>query len=136
VQNDESEAAHFSFFTHLTAIGKFLINAYPLTVFLEVQSKALSHKTVFFCCAVQPYPIKSFATHEIFDFRFFSWISFPQAPGYTIRTVSNCFENSRRYSQLKVHHHGPWHRWQMEKSSIKKGFNYFVWTPLVRRVNI
>ncbi len=42
--------------------------------------------------------------HEIFDFWFFSWISFPQAPEYTIRDVSNFFENSRRYSQLKVHH--------------------------------
>jgi hypothetical protein len=42
--------------------------------------------------------------HEIFDFCFFSWISFPQAPEYTIRVVSNFFENSRRYSQLKVCH--------------------------------
>ncbi len=42
--------------------------------------------------------------HEIFDFWFFSWISFPQAPEYTIRVVSNFFENSRRYSQLKVCH--------------------------------
>ncbi len=51
--------------------------------------------------------------HEIFDFWFFSWISFPQAPGYTIRVVSNLFENSRRYSQLKVHHQCRWHRWQI-----------------------
>ncbi len=42
--------------------------------------------------------------HEIFCFWFFSWISFPQAPEYTIRAVSNFFENSRRYSQLKVDH--------------------------------
>ncbi len=27
--------------------------------------------------------------HEIFDFRFSTWISFPQAPDYTIRAVSN-----------------------------------------------
>ncbi len=27
--------------------------------------------------------------HEIFDFWFFSWISFSQAPEYTIRIVSN-----------------------------------------------
>ncbi len=40
--------------------------------------------------------------HEIFDFRFFSWISFPPAQGYPIRTVSNFFENSRWYSQLMV----------------------------------
>ncbi len=44
--------------------------------------------------------------HEIFCFWFFSWISFPPAPEYPIRTVSNCFENSRRYSQVKVHHRG------------------------------
>ncbi len=51
--------------------------------------------------------------HEIFDFWFFSWISFPQAPEYTFRAVSNFFENLRRYSQLKVHHRCCWHRWQM-----------------------
>jgi hypothetical protein len=58
--------------------------------------------------------------HEIFDFWFFSWISFPQAPEYTMRVVSNFFENSRRYSQLKVHHRCGWHWWQIEKSSIIK----------------
>ncbi len=47
--------------------------------------------------------------HEIFCFWFFSWISFPQAPEYTIRAVSNFFENSRRYSQLKVDHRYQWH---------------------------
>ena len=46
--------------------------------------------------------------HEIFCFWFFSWISFPPAPEYSIMTVSNFFENSRRYSQVKVHH-----RWQI-----------------------
>ncbi len=30
--------------------------------------------------------------HEIFDFWFFSWISFPQAPEYTKRAVSNFFK--------------------------------------------
>ncbi len=34
--------------------------------------------------------------HEIFDFWFFSWVSFPKAPRYTIRAVSNFFENSKR----------------------------------------
>jgi hypothetical protein len=29
--------------------------------------------------------------HEIFDFRFSTWISFSQAPDYTIRAVSNFF---------------------------------------------
>ncbi len=42
--------------------------------------------------------------HEIFFFWFFSWISFPPAPEYPIKTVSNFFENSRRYSEVKVHH--------------------------------
>ncbi len=41
--------------------------------------------------------------HEIFCFWFFSWISFPPAPEYPNRTFSNFFENSRRYSQVKVH---------------------------------
>ncbi len=53
--------------------------------------------------------------HEIFEFWFFSWISFPQAPEYTIWAVSNFFKNSWRYSQLKVHHRCRWHRWQIEK---------------------
>ncbi len=51
--------------------------------------------------------------HEIFDFWFFSWISFPQAPKYTITAISNFFENSWRYSRLKVHHRCHWRRWQM-----------------------
>jgi hypothetical protein len=42
--------------------------------------------------------------HEIFCFWFFKSISFPPAPEYPIRTVSNFFENSRRYTQLKVDH--------------------------------
>ncbi len=58
--------------------------------------------------------------HEIFDFWFFSWISFPQAPENTITAISNFFKHSRRYLRLKVHHQCCWHRWQMEKSSIRK----------------
>ncbi len=49
--------------------------------------------------------------HEIFFFWFFLWISFPSAPEYPIRTISNFFENSRRYSQVKVHHQCQRHRW-------------------------
>jgi hypothetical protein len=41
-------------------------------------------------------------------------ISFPQAPEHPIRVVSIFFQNSQRFSQLKLHH-----QWQMEKSSIK-----------------
>ncbi len=51
--------------------------------------------------------------HEIFCFCFFSWIGFPPAPEYPIRTVSNFFENSRRYSQVKVHHQYQRQRWQI-----------------------
>ncbi len=51
--------------------------------------------------------------HEIFCFWFFSWFSFPPAPEYSIKTVSNFFENSRRYSRVKVHHRYQRHRWQI-----------------------
>ncbi len=51
--------------------------------------------------------------HEIFSFWFFSWISFPQAPEYTIRAVSNFFENSQSYLQLKVDHRYQRHQWQI-----------------------
>ncbi len=67
---------------------------------------------------------------------FFSWTSCPQASDYTIRAVSNFFDNSRRYSQLKVCHRCRWHWWQMEKTFKKKNFNNFVWTPLGSRVTI
>ncbi len=50
--------------------------------------------------------------HKIFCFRFFSWITFPQAPGNNFRVISNFFENSLRYSQVKVHHWCQGHRWQ------------------------
>jgi hypothetical protein len=49
----------------------------------------------------------------------FSWSSFPQAPEYTIRAVSNFFENSRRYSQLKVDH-----RCQQYQQQICRRVNY------------
>jgi hypothetical protein len=35
--------------------------------------------------------------HEILDFWFFSWISFPQAPEYTIKAVSNLFWHYSHY---------------------------------------
>ncbi len=40
--------------------------------------------------------------HEIFDFRFFSWLSVPWAHEYSLGAVSNFFENSRRYSRMNV----------------------------------
>ncbi len=86
------------------------------------------------------YQIKLFCLkgqcHEIFDFCFWSWISFPQAPEYTITAISNFFENSWRYSRLKVHHRCRWHRWQMEKIFKLKNFNSFAWTSLGSTVNI
>ncbi len=66
--------------------------------------------------------------HETFDFWFFSSISFPQAYEYTSMAISNFFENSRRYSRLKVHHRCQRHRWQMGKIFKQKNFNHFVWT--------
>ncbi len=42
--------------------------------------------------------------HKIFDFRLSTWLGFPQSPDCTIMAVSKFFENSWRYSQLKVHH--------------------------------
>ncbi len=38
--------------------------------------------------------------HEIFYFRYFSWISFPQTLGIPLGRL----KNSRKFSQLKVHH--------------------------------
>ncbi len=89
-----------------------LINIWAITGFLKVQC------------------------HEIFDFWFFPWISFPQASEYNITAISNFSENSRRYSRLKVHHQCLWHRWQMEKIFKEKNFHNFVWAPLGSRVNI
>jgi hypothetical protein len=43
----------------------------------------------------------------------FLMISFPPTTKYCIRTVSNFFVNSRRYSQVKVHHRYQRHRWQI-----------------------
>jgi hypothetical protein len=62
-------------------------------------------------------------------------LQFPSV-SYTNRAVSNFFENSRRYSQLKVHHRCRWHRWQMEKIFNQKNYHYFFGTPLGIRVSI
>ena len=48
-------------------------------------------------------------------------------PLYTIRAILNFFKNSRRYSQLKVHHRCRENRWQMEKIFNQKNFHYFFW---------
>ncbi len=53
----------------------------------------------FFCW---PYLYTRYEIHEIFELRFFSWISVPQAHKYSIGAVLNFFENSRRYSRINV----------------------------------
>ncbi len=63
--------------------------------------------------------------HEIFCFWFFWWISFPPAPEYSIRTVSIFFENSRRYSQVKVHH-----RYQRHRRQIFPPFSLVLLIPV------
>ncbi len=57
------------------------------------------------------------------DFRLkvFFMISFPQAPEDIIQAVSDFLENSRRYSQLKVHHRSP-----VSFLCAKMKENYFV----------
>ncbi len=65
-----------------------------------------------FLCVSPVYSLKG-QCHEIFCFRFLSWITFPQAPDNNIRIISNFFENSRRYSQVKVHRRCQQHRWQI-----------------------
>jgi hypothetical protein len=60
--------------------------------------------------------------HEIIWRWFFLLISFPPTPEFPIRTVSNFFENSRK--------------WQMKKIFNQKNFNNFVGTPLDGRLNI
>ncbi len=81
-------------------------------------------------------PLKGTVSLDFLVLVFFSWISFPPVPEYPIRTVLNFFENSRRYSQLKVDHRCRWDRWQMKKIFNQKNFKNFVGTPLDSRVNI
>ena len=84
--------------------------------------KFASLKTAIKTGFVRSVPLKG-QCHEIFDFRFSTWISFPQAPDYTIRVVSNFFENSQRDIRSSrcttgvVDTGGKW-----KKSSIRKIF--------------
>ncbi len=59
----------------------------------------------------------------------FLWINFPQAPG-PVRSVSNFLENSRRYSQLKVHHRCPVSLTQVpnRKFSIRKFLHFYIFS--------
>jgi hypothetical protein len=59
--------------------------------------------------------------HQIFDFRFSTWISFQQAPDYTIRAFSNLFKKLWRYLLTRcttrvVHTGGKWKK--SEKFSL------------------
>ncbi len=74
--------------------------------------------------------------HEIFCFLFFSWISFTPTPEYHIRTVLIFFENSRRYSQAKVHHRYQrhrrhiCHRYQRHRWQILPSFSLVLLIPV------
>ncbi len=85
-------------------------------------------------CTRHSYNLKGSVSRD-FSLLVFSSISFPPAPEYPIKTVSNFFENSRRYSELKIDHRCRWHRWQMRKIFTQKNFNNFVGTPLDSRVD-
>ncbi len=65
--------------------------------------------------------------HEIFDLSFFSWISVPQAPKYSIGAVLNFFENSRRYSRINVYHRCKRHR----RKAVQQCQRH--WRKIVRR---
>ncbi len=60
-------------------------------------------KNKLFQLILQKYSFKG-QCHEIFCFWFFHESVSHPAPEYPIRTGSNFFENSQRYSQVKVHH--------------------------------
>ncbi len=91
-------------------------------------------KRVFFVKLVDPF-FKGTVSRD-FLLLVFLWISYSPAPEYPIRTVSNFFQNSLRYSQLKVDHRCRWHRWQMKKIFNQKNFINFVGTHLDSRVNM
>ncbi len=67
--------------------------------------------------------------HKIFCF----WFFFPPAQEYPIRTVSNFFENSRTYKQVKVHHRYQRHRWQICHRCQRHRQQNCFWYQLHRR---
>ena len=69
--------------------------------------------------------------HEIFCFRFFSWIIFPQAPKNSMRFISNFFKNSLRYSQVEVLHRYQRHRRQICHRYQRHGRQILPPDPLV-----
>ncbi len=91
--------------------------------------------TLVFCCHGSEACVKG-QCNEIFDFRFSTWISFPQAPDYNIRAVLIFFERSLRYSQLKVLHRcgvvvtgGKWKNLQSEVELAYMSINLFFQVP-------
>ncbi len=54
--------------------------------------------------------------HEIFCFWFFYVSVFPQPQSIPLGPFRIFFENSRRYSQVKVHHRCQRHRWQIMRT--------------------
>ncbi len=64
--------------------------------------------------------------HEIFDFRFSTWISYPQAPEYTIRAVRVFFKYAEIFA-AQVHHRCDTGG-KLKKSSIRKVLIFL--TPL------
>jgi hypothetical protein len=55
----------------------------------------------------------------------FLWISFPPAPEYRVRTISNFFKNARLYSQVKVHQ-----RYQRHRQQILPQFYWYRWQTI------
>ncbi len=83
-----------SHYNHLTPLAGILIIACPVqSVSTNIDNSVIFDCSLFF----------KGVWHEIFDFRFFSWISVPQAPMYSFGAVLNFFENSRRYSRINIY---------------------------------
>ncbi len=72
--------------------------------------------------------------HEIFDFKFFSWISVLQAPKYSIGAFLNFFKNLQRYSRITVYHRCQRHRWyavqrcQRHRWKFYRRCRWYRWT--------
>ncbi len=77
------------------------------------KSRIKSEKTVFQNFEINFWPWFVGTVSQDILLLVFLWISFPPAPEYPNRTVSNFFQNSRRYSQVKVHYRYQWHQWQI-----------------------
>ncbi len=90
-----------SYFTYVGLFNNFayIIIVFVREVYISILWRFIKH--VCYSAGLSRDVLKG-QCHEIFDFRFFSWISFYQAPEYTIRVVSNFFENSRIFAAQGV----------------------------------